>query len=130
PPQAKANESQLEVRNYWRALEWLEERVDAGDAPTESFVRRLHALIVAGGPGRPRRLSDYRTRQVVVRDEGTGAIEYLAPESPDVPTLMADLVGWAASLAARDLPAVSRAAILAYQFVTIHPFMDGNGRTA
>lgn len=129
-PPARATAPQMEVRNYWRALEWLEERAEAGETLTESFVRRMHALILTAGAGRPRQLSSYRTQQVVVRDSQTGGIEYMGPEWNDVPALMADLTTWAASEVARDLPAVLRAAIVAYQFVTIHPFMDGNGRTA
>lgn len=129
-PRARAEAPQIEVRNYWRALEWLEERIEAGEALTDALVRRLHAVILAAGPGRPRRHSDYRTQQVVVRDAHSGAIEYMAPEWSDVPSLMSDLTSWVGSKAAMELPTVLRAGILAYQFVTIHPFMDGNGRTA
>lgn len=67
-PQARATTAQLEVRNYWRALEWLEERMEAGSALTEEFICRLHALILPSGAGRPRQLSEYRQQQVVVRD--------------------------------------------------------------
>jgi len=129
-PQARATTAQHEVRNYWRALEWLEERAEAGDVPTEAFIRRLHALILPSGVGRPRQLSEYRTQQVVVQDAQRGTLEYMGPEWEDVPDLMAALAAWAVSGAARELPVVLRAGILAYQFVTIHPFMDGNGRTA
>jgi Fic family protein len=129
-PSAKATPPQSEVRNYWRALEWLEERAEAGDGPSEAFIRRLHALVLTVGPGRPRQLSSYRQQQVVVRDAQTGAVEYMGPEWKDVPELMQALSTWTTSEAAKELPAVVRAGILAYQFVTIHPFMDGNGRTA
>ena len=54
---------------------------------------------------------------------------YLAPMWEDVPRLMRDLVAWAAG-PGLALPGYLFAGVLAYQFVTIHPFHDGNGRTA
>ena len=124
-----ASAAQVEVRNYWRALEWLEEYAESGGRLDEEAVRRLHAVIMAGGPGRPAQRSDYRQQQVVVRDSGSGALAYMGPEWGDVPPLMADLLEWVNSPPAGRLPAVVRAEILGYRFVTIHPFMDGNGRT-
>jgi Fic family protein len=52
----------------------------------------------------------------------------MPPEAKDVPALMTQLVNW---LNGNDnLPAPLRAAIAHYQFATIHPYYDGNGRTA
>ena len=49
------NAAQQEVRNYWTALEWLDEQIDAGAAIDEEFIRRLHRLIIVRGRGRPAR---------------------------------------------------------------------------
>lgn len=65
----------------------------------------------------------------MVRDSASGAIEYMGPQWDDVPELMSSLTAWANGEQARALAGPIRAAIIAYRFVTIHPFMDGNGRT-
>jgi Fic family protein len=65
----------------------------------------------------------------VIRDSETGAIVYLPPEPRDVPALMGGLVSWVE----REwdaLPVPVIAGLMHYQFVTIHPYFDGNGRTA
>ena len=71
----------------------------------------------------------YRDGQNVVRDSKSGAIVYLPPESQDVPALMKDLVAWIGDTK-DELPCPIRSAIAHYQFATIHPYYDGNGRTA
>lgn len=109
-----------EVRNYFEALQWIEDNLDA--TPDEDWMRRVHALIMRGGVGRPRERSEYRTATVQV-----GHV-YIAPAHDEVPTLMAELAAWATA-SIDQLPDYLFAAILAYQFVTIHPFDDGNGRT-
>jgi Fic family protein len=55
----------------------------------------------------------------------------MPPESKDVPQLMADLVDWINQSASQnELPAPLIAGLAHYQFATIHPYYDGNGRTA
>lgn len=73
----------------------------------------------------------YRDGQNVIRDNRSGAIVYLPPEAQDVADLMRDLVAWIAeALAGQELPVPIVAALAHYQFATIHPYFDGNGRTA
>ncbi|WP_330257099.1 Fic family protein [Nocardia sp. NBC_00565] len=51
--------------------------------------------------------------------------------APDVPDLMAELFDWINTrMTERDLPAPMVAALTHYQYATIHPYYDGNGRTA
>lgn len=115
-----------EVRNYWNALLRVEEWAARGVPLTEELVQRLHALVEHGPRAKP---TPYRDGQNVIRDSGTGAIVYLPPEHRDVPALMAGLVSWVER--ERKILAVPVIAGLAhYQFVTIHPYFDGNGRTA
>jgi Fic family protein len=118
---------EAEVRNYYRALEYVES-LTTSDGPTdEDTLRRVHGLVMTGKPTS----TPYREGQNVIRDAASGAIVYLPPEAPDVPALMADLFSWVAErLSARDLPAPIVAAITHYQYATIHPHYDGNGRTA
>ena len=111
-----------EVRNYFQALEFIDLNPDA--TPDEDFICRLHAIIMRGSAGgRPREHSTYRRDNLRV-----GNFVYVPPAYEDVPALMADLAAWATG-AGQTLPRPIFAAILAYQFVTIHPFNDGNGRT-
>lgn len=111
-----------EVRNYFQALEFID--LHAADAPDEDFICRLHAVIMRGSSGgRPRERSTYRHDNLRV-----GNFVYVPPAHEDVPALMADLAAWACG-PGQTLPRPLFAAILAYQFVTIHPFHDGNGRT-
>jgi Fic family protein len=92
-------------------------------APDEEWMQRLHACIMRGASaGRPRDRSEYRRTNVQV-----GRFTYVPPAWEDVPQLMAELAEWA-TRAIDELPDYLFAAILAYQFVTIHPFADGNGR--
>lgn len=123
------NQAQREVRNYWRALEWIDEAIADGIEPSEQLIRRLHAIVFSGGRGRPRERSEYRTGQMRITDRETGRIDYIAPEPQDVPDLMREFVAWWTGAEAASIPAPIRAGIVAHRFVTIHPFDDGNGRT-
>lgn len=118
-----------EVLGYYRALDELDALVARNAAVTERVVRMLHALVIAGRHGKVKP-TPYRTGQNVIRDSRSGAIVYLPPEAKDVPVLMADLTHWIENSANGELPCPLRAAIVHYQFATIHPYYDGNGRTA
>lgn len=118
-----------EVLGYYAALEKVEQLAAARNAITEHDVQKLHALVMAGGRNRVKH-SPYRDGQNVIRDGRSGRIVYLPPEAKDVPTLMRDLVAWLAKSWKEDLPSPLRAGIAHYQFATIHPWYDGNGRTA
>jgi Fic family protein len=116
-----------EVRNYWAALLKVEDWARRSVTLTEELIRRLHGLIERGSRARP---TPYRDGQNVIRDGESGAIVYLPPEARDVPGLMAGLVAWVEGAEARELPVPLVAGLAHYQFVTIHPYYDGNGRTA
>ena len=72
----------------------------------------------------------YREGQNVIRNGLTGEIVYLPPEAQDVAPLMGDLIAWLDRSEAEEIPCPFRAAIAHYQYATIHPYYDGNGRTA
>ena len=115
----------LEVKHYFQALEQVEQWLEAGAAVTEERVRKLHAILYAG---RRAKATPYRDGQNVIRDLA-GGIVYLPPEARDVPLLMAELLSWIQANE-KELPVAVVAGVAHYQFVTIHPFYDGNGRTA
>jgi Fic family protein len=116
-----------EVKNYWNALLRVEEWAAKKMPLTEELIRRLHALIKEGARAKP---TPYRDGQNVIRDSASGAIIYLPPEARDVPALMAALVEWVQKAEKEGFPVPLIAGLVHYQFVTIHPYYDGNGRTA
>jgi len=127
----KANDSyeEQEVYNLWKAMEYLEECEKRKLPITEELIKKLHAIIDVISSGRRPKLSQYRIVQNKVGEKGTGKIVYLPPEANDIPMLMEDLVAWINSPENTNIPAPIKAGIFLYQFLTIHPYMDGNGRT-
>lgn len=123
-------EMQQEVRNYWRALEWIEEQIEVRRPFSEDFICELHSIVLVRGHGRRGTKTTYRVEECPVVDSASRTIDYAPPKPGDVPELMRGLVSWLRSEAATELPGPVRAGLLAHRFVTIHPFMDGNGRTA
>jgi Fic family protein len=118
-----------EVRGYYVALEELEPLVAKQSELSERTIQTLHALVM--GRGRKRvRPTAYREQQNVIRDSATRRIVYMPPEAKDVPQLMKQFVKWLHSPHATELPCALQAGIAHYQLATIHPYMDGNGRTA
>jgi len=70
-----------------------------------------------------------RSTQVVIKDEATGKV-ILSPPSPiEVPRLVNELFSWLNSSEAKGIHPILKAGIVHYVLVTIHPFVDGNGRT-
>lgn len=118
-----------EVLGYYAALGKVEQWARAGAAVTEQQVQLLHALVMAGGKAQVKP-SPYRDGQNVIRDSRSRDIVYMPPEAKDVPGLMAGLLAWLRSSETAGLPCPVRAGLAHYQFATIHPYYDGNGRTA
>ncbi|MEM8497822.1 MAG: Fic family protein [Pseudomonadota bacterium] len=117
-----------EVKNYYLALDYLDQLINATEkAIAEHDIQVLHGLVMEGKQS----ASGYRDGQNVIKDSGSGVIVYMPPEAKDVPQLMSELVSWInAEFESSNLPAPLVAAIAHYQYATIHPYYDGNGRTA
>lgn len=114
-----------EVKNYYQALVYVDGLIEQQDNElVERQIQIIHGLIMEGRE----KPSPYRDGQNVIRNSAYGALVYMPPEAPDVTALMDDLIEWVN--AESDLPAPIIAAIAHYQFATIHPYYDGNGRTA
>ncbi len=112
----------LEALNHREAIFLLEELVAKGGALTEWDIKSLHALILKGIE--PENAGRYRTVNVRI----VGA-EHLPPDQLRVPGLMEQFVAWSRGEGAALHP-VERAARVHGEFVKIHPFTDGNGRTS
>lgn len=114
-----------EVKDYYQALEWVEKRAELPPPITIADIQRIHALVLGSG----QKATPFRGEQNVIRNSLTGGIVYLPPVAADVPALMEDLVSWI-DAELHELPIPLVAAVAHYQFATIHPYYDGNGRTA
>jgi len=116
-----------EVKGYYAALHsvelWAAEKIIV----SQLHIQKLHALVMADGKKKCKPTS-YRDGQNVIRDSMSNLIIYMPPQADDVPMLMADMIDWLNDQ--KDMPAPIVAAIIHYQFATIHPYYDGNGRTA
>ena len=116
-----------EVRGYYAALDCLEQAVLRRVSTNELLIQTFHAHVMGGGLLKIKP-TPYREGQNVIRDSSTGGIVYMPPEAKDVPGLMGALVRWIEE--EKELPLPLIAGIAHYQFATIHPYYDGNGRTA
>jgi Fic family protein len=116
-----------EVKGYYHALTQVEQWAARGVKLNEKMIQTLHALVMANGKTRVTP-TPYRDGQNVIRDSRTGRIVYLPPEAKDVSGLMQALMHWIGR--SHELPCPIVAAIAHYQLATIHPYYDGNGRTA
>lgn len=118
---------ELEIVGYYNALEYVQDIAQKGAIITEEVIKTIHALVMNGGKkGKP---TPYRDGQNVIRDSKSGLIVYMPPEAKDVPILMKQLVKWIEAEKSK-IPIPILASIAHYQFATIHPYYDGNGRTA
>jgi Fic family protein len=117
-----------EVKGYYAALAYAESYAADHVRIAETYIRKLHSLVMAGGKTRCKP-TPYRDGQNVIRDSGSGGIVYMPPEADDTPELMKDMVAWI-NRHVTDVPIPIVAAIAHYQFATIHPYYDGNGRVA
>jgi Fic family protein len=125
----QGTKAEQEVRNYWRALERVEEFAETKSLITEAFIQELHSIVIFREHGRRGNRSEYRNFECPVVDTVTRTIDYAPPTPEDVPQLMHELVHWLSSNAAKEIPTPIRAAILTHRFLSIHPFGYGNGRT-
>lgn len=120
-----------EVLNYRKVIEFIgEEGIENNQkAITDALVFHLHKVTVA------KILPDetsgvYRRTQVVIRSSVTGEVVFKPPTPLEVPYQMADLLTFLNSPENKDIHPVLRSGIVHYEFVRIHPFVDGNGRVA
>lgn len=111
----------LEAKNHAAAFDWLKTRL-AKDTPlTEDDILSIHRLILQG-------IDEANAgyyRSVAVRISGSRVV---LPNPLKVPDLMRTFIDWLIN--AKELHPVELAAEAHYRLVTIHPFVDGNGRTA
>jgi len=118
-----------EVLNYLKVLENLKKYTD-DDKITEKNILNIHRDLTKETLDTPTDCGAYRNHYVVVGNRQTGEIFFRPPENHDVPRLVNELIEWINSDKTRELDPIITAGLVHYEFVRIHPFVDGNGRTA
>ena len=114
----------LEAKDHHAALEYLYELIDKDKRHTisEMLIRNLHQIIIQetdkDWAGR------YRNANVII-----GGAKHTPPDALQAPQKMRDLISWL-NLQKGKTNIVELAALLHHKLVHIHPFFDGNGRTA
>jgi Fic family protein len=121
--------AKAEVVNYLKVLEDLPGLAEDGKI-TEKVILKIHRLLTKDVLENPHDSGVYRSRQVVVGNRVTGLITFRPPDTRDVPILVKDFVKWLNGKNASETTPVLTAGISHYEFVRIHPFIDGNGRAA
>jgi Fic family protein len=114
----------LEAKDHHAALEYLYDLIDKNKKHTisEILIRNLHQIIIQEidkeWAGR------YRNANVII-----GGAKHTPPDALQVPEKMRGLISWLNSQKGKT-NIVELAALLHHKLVHIHPFFDGNGRTA
>lgn len=118
-----------EVINYLNVLEDIEKLTD-GKIIKEKDILKIHKMLTRETLENPSDCGVYRNRYVVVANRLTGDVIFRPPSNEEVPKLVNDLTKWLNSSESKELDPLIEAGIAHYEFVRIHPFVDGNGRTA
>lgn len=117
----------VEVLNNVEAMRWAVDDVSDADAITVDHLRGIHERLLAG-TALQRHAGRLREEQNWIGGSSYNpcSAAFVPPPHERVPELLEDLCAFCNGVA---LPAVAQAALAHAQFETIHPFVDGNGRT-
>ena len=121
-------DDEKELLNYKKAMDFIAKYIGKDDPIAEGIIRELHKIVVKGVRGDKADPGNYRKIQNYVVNSLTREIIYTPPGPIEVPHLMREFVDWINRV--EDMSPVLTAGIAQFQFVHIHPFIDGNGRTA
>jgi Fic family protein len=139
--QGKPLKDHLEITGHDEAIKWIVDIVKKERPLTENFIRELHTLLLKE-PYQKEALTPDGQRTTITVHVGeykripnnvktsTGEMFYFSgPE--ETPALMHDLINWyREQKRAADVNPILLASEFHYKFIRIHPFDDGNGRTA
>ncbi|MEK7186124.1 MAG: Fic family protein [Patescibacteria group bacterium] len=119
-----------EVINYRKVIEYIG-NIGENDAHqiSEEFLKKLHTYAVRKILSEDQ-CGEYRKTQVVIKNSYTGKVSFKPPVSIAVPIQINELIAFINNQAGQDIHPVLKSGIVHYEFVRIHPFLDGNGRVA
>lgn len=115
-----------EVNNYIRAMN--EAIAELKTLPISSrLLRQTHRTLLSSGRGENKQPGDYRRSQNWIGGHSLADAHFIPPHDKYVQALMGDLENFLHNDTIK-VPALIRIGLAHYQFETIHPFLDGNGR--
>ncbi len=118
-----------EVLNYLQALGMLPDFAKRNPFTVKDFLK-IHKIVTDKTLENPRDEGVLRNREVFVGNKFTGEVVFKPPSTDKVPLLVDDFLNWFNSTEVNEIDSVLHAGITHYEIVRIHPFIDGNGRTA
>lgn len=125
----QVEESQIkEVKNYLKALKLVDKIAEKKASFTEKDILRLHKIVVSGLIN-SENVGVFRTGPVYVVNVLANRKEqlvYTPPTAVKTLSLIKELLSWLKQN--KNIHPIIRAGFFHYQFETIHPFIDGNGR--
>lgn len=121
-------DDQQEVRNYIEALNYGIKRILGDDFPLcNRLICEIHKLLLSGVRGKYKTPGKIRKSQNWIGGSKPSDAVYVPPSIIELPDLMSDFEKFI-NTDDWNVPNLIKIAILHYQFETIHPFLDGNGR--
>lgn len=120
----KTLKEHLEVKDHKRALEKLYQLVESPTDLdfTEKLIKDLHQAVIELSE----EMDDHDYRNTDVFISGS---DHKPPSPPELSTAMKELIRWS-QREGKAMHPIEFAAVFHHRFVHIHPFLDGNGRTA
>jgi Fic family protein len=118
-----------EVINYRNVMNLIEDLSAKRGGYEPEMLKEIHKLTVFRLVPEEK-IGVFRTTQVVIKEEGSGEIIFRPPPFIEVPFLINDFFVWLNSPESVEMHPIIKAGITHYILVAIHPFVEGNGRTA
>lgn len=117
-----------EVINYRNVVSLLDTLQKENKPYSIDQLLGIHKVVVEKIVA-PEKVGVIRTSQVVIREEGTGNVIFTPPSYVEVPYLLEDFFDWLNGSESKEIHPILKAGIVHYVLVSIHPFIEGNGRT-
>ena len=116
-----------EVQNYVKATNYGLERIKEGFPVCTRLIREIHGILMNGVRGERKTPGEFRTTQNWIGGSMPSTAVYVPPPHTEIAECLSDFEKFMNNEEI-DTPDLIKIAILHYQFESIHPFLDGNGR--